>query len=113
MSAKLRDRRGRLRNKTVAFRVSKEESDKLNYIVKVSGLTKQEFITRNLFSMPIIVQGNPLVYKALMSSFKKIYDHLRRIDKVGDNSLEYIEYMKFATEVFDRMQYTDSTFKKR
>ena len=44
MSAKKLDRKGRLRNKTVAFRVSPEEWELNGKAVELSGLTKQDYI---------------------------------------------------------------------
>lgn len=42
MSRKNLNEHGRLRSKTVAFRVSPEEGRKLDAIVAMSGLTKQD-----------------------------------------------------------------------
>ena len=65
MSQKNRDEHNRWRNKTVAFRVSPEEDKQLETYVKLSGLTKQDYITRRLLGREVIVQGNPRVFKAL------------------------------------------------
>ena len=46
MSHKNRDNRGRWRCKTVAFRVSPEEDALIESAVRISGLTKQDYITR-------------------------------------------------------------------
>lgn len=59
------DRQGRWRNKVVAFRMSPEEDEVLEAKVKLSGLTKQEYIIRRLTDREITVVGNPRVYKAL------------------------------------------------
>ncbi len=48
MSLKSRDNHNRWRNKTVAFRVSPEEDAQIETFVKLSGLTKQDYITRRL-----------------------------------------------------------------
>ena len=40
------DQQGRWRNKVVAFRMSPEEDEVLEAKVKLSGLTKQEYIIR-------------------------------------------------------------------
>lgn len=48
MSAKNRDSQERWRNKTVAFRVSPEEDELIETLVRLSGLTKQEYIVRRL-----------------------------------------------------------------
>ena len=61
MSAKNLDKHNRWRNKTVAFRVSPEEDEQLETFVKLSGLTKQDYITRRLLEKEVVVQGNPRV----------------------------------------------------
>ena len=59
------DAKGRWRNRTVAFRASNEEWDLISTLVKISGLSKREYIMRKLADREIVVQGNPKVYKAL------------------------------------------------
>ena len=39
-----RDEKGRLRSKTVAFRVSPEEYDEIQMLSDISGLTKQDYL---------------------------------------------------------------------
>lgn len=46
MSIKVLDQKGRWRNKTVAFRVSPEEDAIIETAVRLSGLTKQDYIIR-------------------------------------------------------------------
>ena len=65
MSAKNLDKHNRWRNKTVAFRVSPEEDAQIETAVKLTGLTKQDYIIRWLLERDVVVQGNPKVYKAL------------------------------------------------
>ena len=65
MSAKNLDDHIRWRSKTIAFRVSPEENEQIEIAVRLSGLTKQDYITRRLLNRDIVVQGNPSVYKAL------------------------------------------------
>ena len=65
MSVKNLDRHNRWRNKTVAFRVSPDEDREIETAVRLSGLTKQDYITRRLLCRDVVVQGNPRVYKAL------------------------------------------------
>ena len=65
MSLKNRDNHNRWRNKTVAFRVSPEEDTQIETFVKLSGLTKQDYIIARLLKFEITVQGNPRVYKAM------------------------------------------------
>jgi hypothetical protein len=94
MSAKNRDSKNRWRNKTVAFRVSPEEDAKIETAVKLSGLTKQDYITRRLLCQDVVVQGNPKVYKALREQFSAVLDELRRIEAgsgVDEELLDDIE----------------------
>jgi hypothetical protein len=79
MSLKNRDEHNRWRNKTVAFRISPEEDDLLEKFVRLSGLTKQDYITRRLICKDVVVQGNPRVYKALRDQLAAVLDELRRI----------------------------------
>ena len=50
MSAKNLDKHNRWRNKTVAFRVSPEEDAQIETAVKLTGLTKQDYIIRRLLA---------------------------------------------------------------
>ena len=94
MSLKNRDNHNRWRNKTVAFRVSPEEDTQIETFVKLSGLTKQDYITCRLTCKDVVVQGNPRVYKALRDQLAAVLDELRRIeagDSVNDELLDVIE----------------------
>lgn len=104
MSAKNRDNHNRWRNKTVAFRVSPEEDEQIERFVKLSGLTKQDYITRRLLCRDVVVQGNPRVYKALRDQLAAVLDELSRIGSgqvVGDELLDIIEMI---TVIMDGMK---------
>ena len=94
MSLKNRDEHNRWRNKTVAFRISPEEDDLLEKFVRLSGLTKQDYITRRLLCREVVVQGNPRVYKALRDQLASVLDELRRIEagqKIDDDLMDTID----------------------
>ena len=74
MSKKNYDNHNRWRNKTVAFRVSAEEDLQLETLVKLTGLTKQDYIIRRLLCRDVVVQGNPRVYKALRDQLAAVLD---------------------------------------
>ena len=76
MSHKKLDRRNRWRSKTIAFRMSPEENALLDAAVRLSGLTKQDYIINRLLHREIVVQGNPRVYKALRDQMQQIYAKL-------------------------------------
>ena len=84
MSAKNLDNHNRWRSKTIAFRVSPEENEQIEIAVRLSGLTKQDYITRRLLDRAVVVQGNPRVYKALRDQLAAVLGELRRIESGGD-----------------------------
>lgn len=93
MSAKNLDSKNRWRNRTIAFPVSEEENEQINIAVKLSGLSKQDYITRRLLCKDIVVQGNPRVYKALKDTMTEVLEELRRIasgDNISDDLLDTI-----------------------
>ena len=79
MSLKNKDEHNRWRSKTVAFRVSPEEWEQIERYVQLSGLTKQDYITRRLINKEVVVQGNPRVYKALRNNLADVLVELQRI----------------------------------
>ena len=60
MSSKNRDEHNRWRNKTVAFRVSPEEDVQIERYVQLSGLTKQDYITRRLTHKDVVRAASPM-----------------------------------------------------
>ena len=72
MSAKNRDKYQRWRCHTIAFRMSPEESQQLDIAVKLSGLTKQDYVCNRCLERDVVVQGNPRVYKALKEQLGEV-----------------------------------------
>jgi len=79
MSAKNRDEKGRWRNLTIAFRVSPEENEDLNMRVRLSGLTKQDYVCRRCLEREVVVHRSPRVYKALKTEMDQICEELARL----------------------------------
>ena len=73
MSKKNLDQKGRLRNKIISFRMSKEEAELLDRRVLMSGLTKQDFIVNSLLGKEIAVYGNPYVFRSLQDNPEDFY----------------------------------------
>lgn len=84
MSRKNRDEKNRWRNVTIAFRVSPEENESINMRVRLSGLSKQEYITRRCQERDVVVIGNSRVHKALKGQLENVYFELQRIKKGSD-----------------------------
>ena len=104
MSLKNRDNHNRWRNKTVAFRVSPEEGQQIETFVKLSGLTKQDYITRRLTDKDVVVQGNPRVYKALRNQLAAVLDELRRIKTGGSVNDELLDVIEMIAAIMDGMK---------
>ena len=104
MSAKNLDNHNRWRNKTVAFRVSPEEDEQLEIAVRLSGLTKQDYITRRLLNRDIVVQGNPRVYKALRDQLAAVLGELRRMEARGGVDDELLATIRLITVTLDGMK---------
>jgi hypothetical protein len=99
MSLKNRDEHNRWRNKTVAFRVSPEEDKQIEIYVRLSGLTKQDYITRRLTHRDIVVQGNPRVFKALRNQLADVLSELQRIEAGGDVNDELLDLIEMIADI--------------
>lgn len=104
MSAKNRDEHNRWRNVTVAFRVSPEENTLIETAVRLSGLTKQDYITRRLTNRDVVVEGNPKVYKALRNELATVADELRRIEAGASVDAELLKIIEMITMIMDGMK---------
>ena len=100
MSAKNLDNHNRWRNKTVAFRVSPEEDAQIETFVKLSGLTKQDY----LICKDVVVQGNPRVYKALRDQFAAVLDELQRIKAGVELDDELLDTINLIARIMDGMK---------
>ena len=99
MSLKNRDEHNRWRNKTVAFRVSPEEDKQIETYVRLSGLTKQDYITRRLTHKDIVVQGNPRVFKALRNQLADVLTELQRIEAGGEVNDELLDLIEMIANI--------------
>ena len=104
MSAKCLDQQGRWRYKVVAFRMSPEEDELLETAVRLSGLTKQEYIIRRLQEKEVVVTGNPRVYKALKIELAKVLNELKSLKKGENVSEDLLEVIRLITVTMDGMK---------
>ncbi len=108
MSKKNYDEHNRWRNRQVAFRLSPEEADLLDTYVKLSGLSKQEYITNRLLDQQITVQGNPRVFKALREQMCAVLDELRRIEAGAGVNSELTATIQMMAAIMDGMKEDDA-----
>ena len=88
MSAKNLDKKNRFRSTTVGFRVSPEEWEHFETVVKLSGLCKQDYLINRISERDIVVQGNPRVYKALRDKLSDVLVELKRIDGLDKDRID-------------------------
>ena len=104
MSLKNRDEHNRWRNKTVAFRVSPEEDAQIERYVQLSGLTKQDYITRRLTHKDVVVQGNPRVFKALWNQLATVLGELRRIEAGSAVNGDLLDLIEMIADILGGMK---------
>jgi hypothetical protein len=103
------DKQGRWRSVTVAFRLSPEEDMLIESAVRVSGLTKQDYIIRKLTDREVVVQGNPKVYRGLLLEMRAILDELRRILEGQTVNEDLLTRIDLITSVMIGMQKEDGS----
>ena len=104
MSAKNCDNHNRWRSKTIAFRVSPEENEQIERYVQLSGLTKQDYITRRLTHKDVVVQGNPRVFKALRNQLAEVFAELQRIETGGAVNDELLDLIEMIADILGGMK---------
>lgn len=104
MSAKNMDRHNRWRSKNLCFRLSPEENEQLNTFVRLSGLTKQEYVTQRVLNLDVVVQGSPRVYKALKAQFGAVLMELRRINAGSAVSDELLDIIQMIAHIMDGLK---------
>lgn len=103
MSAKNYDEHNRWRNKTVAFRMSPEESNELDIKVKLSGLTKQDYLINRALQRDIVVVGNPKVYVALKKKLEEVLIELKSLNG-SQPSPELLKTIKLISKTLYEMK---------
>ena len=88
----------------MAFRVSPEENEQINAAVRLSGLTKQDYITKRLLCRDIVVQGNPRVYKALRNELATVLAELRRVEGGAGVNGELLGAIQMIADIMEGMK---------
>lgn len=104
MSQKSRDQKNRWRNKTVGFRVSPEEWDEIERLVRLSGMSKQDYIMHRLQDTQMTIQVNPRVVKALKNEIVALTEELKSLSTSNCESQEVIEQVKILMGYMQMMR---------
>ena len=86
------------------LQVSPKEAELLETAVRLSGLTKQDYIIRRLQEKEVVVTGNPRVYKALKNELAKVLNELKRLKKGDDVPEDLLEVIRLITVTMDGMK---------
>lgn len=90
MSHKNLDKKGRLRSVIVSFRVSAEESEMINNLVKISGMTKQDYIIDRLSNRDFSITPNPRVFIGLKLLLENVLMKFEKSKNPTDDILDTI-----------------------
>ena len=102
MSEKRRDEKGRLRNKTIAFRASPEEAEELDRRVRLCGArTKQDYLLESVLKQRITAVGNPRMLTQFRIQLTEIIVELRRINKLDEIPEELFTPVRTMLEILE------------
>ena len=104
MSKKNTDKNNRLRDVTVGFRVSKEEDERLNALVQLSGMNKQDYILHRLENEGMTIYANPRTYFQLKTILSSIHKELSRLSSSDELSPFVADKIELVLHILDSMQ---------
>lgn len=108
MTAKNLDQKGRWRSRYVGFRMSPEEDEHLETIIRLCGMTKQDYIIDRLLDREIVVRGTPRVHKALRNQLAEVMEELKRIETAPQVSDELLDTIRMIARIMDGLKQEDN-----
>lgn len=72
--------------------------------VRLSGMTKQDYIVSRLTDREIRVDGNPRVYKALKNQMADIYEELQRLTSAQEVTPDMLETLQVIAITLNGMK---------
>ena len=103
MSEKSLDNKKRWRSLTVAFRVSPQENDTINMMVKTSGMTKQDYCVKRLLQEDVIIHPNVRVQKYLKDYLLELTEELKRLEKIDEQSTDVLENIRYVLNLINNL----------
>jgi len=95
----------RVRNKTVIYKITKEEDMRINALVKLSGLTKTEYLLLRAEQKDLKVFVSSRVHKALRTTLDDIAFQLTALTETGKQPDEHIlELIKVTSQMIYEMK---------
>ena len=103
MSRPLKDREGRLRKTTTAFRMSEEEVQELNSIVAFTGMTKQDYLISRALERDIIVTPTIRVQKMMSAELHALAKELSRLSDSSEVGIRLQELSETIVDLLTQM----------
>ena len=104
MSAKKLDKKNRWRSVNVSFRMSPEEAKTLNDFVRLSGLTKQDYLIRRVLHKEVTVVGSSRVLKAVRDQLAETLAELKKIEAGQGVDEDLMDVIRMMTMILKGMQ---------
>ena len=76
----------------------------LDEIVKLSGLTTQDYLIDRVLQRDVKLQGNPRVFKALRNELTSLSNELKRLTEAGQVSDEFLNVTNMALTILSCMK---------
>ena len=99
MSQKALDRHNRWRSKTVGFRVTPEENALIDTFARLSGRTKQDYITECLLHHEVRVQGTVRLTRQLTERITALTEEMKRVKITGRLAPEFLMELQFLNQI--------------
>ena len=104
MTAKNLDEKGRWRSRYVGFRMSPEEDEHLETIIKLCGMSKQAYIIDRLLDREIVVKGTSRVSKALRNQLLEVLEELKRIEAGSHVDDEMLDTIRMIARIVEGLE---------
>lgn len=102
MSEKRKDQKGRWRNHMIAFRVSEQEDEMIEAVIRMLGVTKQEYLTSNMLKHALKITPSPRMFKGLSDTLKEIVEELKRIENGENVNKDLLFIIKTALDIYSQ-----------
>lgn len=100
MSEKSLDPQGRMRSKTIAFRMSPEEADLLQRYADMSGMTKQDYLISRVLQRDVTVIPRKRMQLYMEENMLYVFKELRRLDAGQVLSHDLSELVRMLAGIF-------------
>lgn len=90
----------RKRTISKAFRVTPEESERIELLAKAAGITQQEYIMMRLEEQDFIIEPDMRTYKALKDYMQQVYQELCRLRSCSQMDELLISKVELLSDLF-------------